>query len=841
MGLNFEAGATSVDADTRAGVCRSFLWKGVGDRGDKNFLVVQTGSSITFYEPDLEGNFSGGAKAFIVDLESYKTTVAGVKIGEAEAGIASGSGKLFINHPYCDPIYVKYDLNTDNITIVRYKINIRDTEGVNDGLDPGVRPSTLTNLHKYNLYNQGWNQPKVDWGFDNYGFPLDVWRSTTGFWPSNNDQWWWGKGVNKEGRPSLQGRVIRLVSKSTGFAPKGHYIYDAFNVDRTTKSGISGIPSTTSSGQRPSSVAFYAGRVWYAGVSHPDYQGKIYYTQVVEGDSNIGSCYQSNDPTSEQLSDLLATDGGDVRVTGMGRVAHIMESGNSLVIFANNGIWTISGSGAEGTAFSATDFSIRRVSNIGADSATSFVDIGGTPIWWNTDGIWTLNIQNGQVDSLTESTIKTFFQEEVPLANRTYAQGAYNQIEQTIQWVFRSSAYSTVQQSYEYDRILEFNLSTKAFYPFKWSINDQKVTSIFVAEGIKNYTEEEELVFDSNLDVVTDSTLAEVTTNTFTPTGYTSTRFKYISMENVGIINQVGGGDTIFLEWYQNAYDQSPDDQVRAGLAFYDNMNVQIGSTVYSTYATQTESPPGVWVRRTLETTSPAGTAKVRVIIDFKRNVGTNNDGKVDDVALFINGESVALSNASFETGSLSPWTISAGAPGITGPRTGQNPRTGSYMLWGGVGSTCTVYQDYTVGATATLEVTDIAFLEENDPTYYDFVDRYGAATKDYSSYFVTGARISGEGHKSGNMEYITVFANTVLEGSAKVRGRWDWSNSSSSGKWSTEQEIYSANRNYRDVSRKRMLIRGSGPALQLNFRSEAGKPFDIIGWSTWESVDGTP
>ena len=111
----------------------------------------------------------------------------------------------------------------------------------------------------------------------------------------------------------------------------------------------------------------------------------------------------------------------------------------------------------------------------------------------------------------------------------------------------------------------------------------------------------------------------------------------------------------------------------------------------------------------------------------------------------------------------------------------------------------------------------------------------------DYSSYFLSGAKVHGEGHKSGNIDYITMFGNTVTDGSAYVRARWDWSNSSSSGKWSTEQQVYSVNRSNRDVSRKRLLVRGSGPALQLYVRSETGKPFDLIGWTSQEGVDAAP
>jgi hypothetical protein len=126
------------------------------------------------------------------------------------------------------------------------------------------------------------------------------------------------------------------------------------------------------------------------------------------------------------------------------------------------------------------------------------------------------------------------------------------------------------------------------------------------------------------------------------------------------------------------------------------------------------------------------------------------------------------------------------------------------------------------------------AFITETSLTYTDF----GTS---YDSYFITGPSLRGEGARSQNEEYFTVYANVIENGSVYVRGRWDWADESNTGKWSTEQQGYTANRAFRDVSRRRLLMRGSGPALQLQFRSEAGKPFELIGWAMFESVDGVP
>lgn len=109
---------------------------------------------------------------------------------------------------------------------------------------------------------------------------------------------------------------------------------------------------------------------------------------------------------------------------------------------------------------------------------------------------------------------------------------------------------------------------------------------------------------------------------------------------------------------------------------------------------------------------------------------------------------------------------------------------------------------------------------------------------KNYESYFRTGPLVRGQGDKNQSSEYITVFGKAVPNGSVYVRGRWDWTNSGNSGKWSTEQQAYTAQRTNRSLSRKRILIRGIGPSIQLAFRSEDGKPFNIVGWNMWDSVD---
>lgn len=100
---------------------------------------------------------------------------------------------------------------------------------------------------------------------------------------------------------------------------------------------------------------------------------------------------------------------------------------------------------------------------------------------------------------------------------------------------------------------------------------------------------------------------------------------------------------------------------------------------------------------------------------------------------------------------------------------------------------------------------------------------------------------IRGEGNRNQTSEYITVFGKALPEASVYVRGRWDWTNAEAAKKWTEYQQAYTANRTNRALSRKRLLIRGIGPSLQLEFGSQDGKPFSVVGWTMLDSVDGVP
>ncbi len=302
---------------------------------------------------------------------------------------------------------------------------------------------------------------------------LTTWNTAEGNYPSNADVWWRFKNTSDVFDPATTAANVTL---GTGPAPNGFYILDAFNQDRSAISGLSGITAISTT-VRPRTGTWFQGRIWYAGIdssqqatgdaSYYTWTENLYFSQTVTDLSQFGMCYQNNDPTSEDLFDLLPTDGGVITIQGCGSIYKLFPVQNGLLVFAANGIWFITGS--QGIGFAANDYTITKISAIQALSHTSFVDVLGWPVFWNEEGIYTVNPspQGGGlvVTNLCYGTILSFYS-EIPITSKKYARGAYNPIDFVITWVYSSVAPTDVNTQHIFDKVLSFNTSNKAFYPY---------------------------------------------------------------------------------------------------------------------------------------------------------------------------------------------------------------------------------------------------------------------------------------------------------------------------------------------------------------------------------------
>ena len=221
--------------------------------------------------------------------------------------------------------------------------------------------------------------------------------------------------------------------------------------------------------ERPSCVEFFAGRAWYAGIPYNKLSSRIYFTQIIQKADQFNKCYQLNDPTAEDFTDLLPDDGGVIVIPEIARVIRLFAYQSTLVVVATNGVWSITG-GSQG-GFLATDYVVKRLSNEGSSSPLSFMSIRGVPAWWGHNGIYTVqvdpNYQSFTVVNMSDDKIQSFY-DSIPQLNRSYAKGAFDPNEGIGYWIYNSDDDISEAQNYRYDRALVVDAATGSFSP--WTI-----------------------------------------------------------------------------------------------------------------------------------------------------------------------------------------------------------------------------------------------------------------------------------------------------------------------------------------------------------------------------------
>ena len=564
-GVDFESGfqqsvLTSSEVEMRTFAVNTFTWKAVAGDGNRNFACVQMGNIIEFYDLGAGGSLSSNKKSFTVDLNTLKAPSFSAA-DDIQVEFDAGKGVLFLASSKINPTIVEYDPVGDSITLTDVNIQIRDFAGVDDSLDFDEEPASLTNTHEYNLFNQGWFVQKDG---------LDVvarYFTSAAVYPPNSLQWFTTKTSTGTYDVGLLRRFLTGNTKSPG----GHFIVDAFNIDRTDVSGIGGL-TIEAVNNRPAAVAFFAGRTFWAGVDGPKVNGNIYFSQILETLNQAGRCYQVADSTSEDDPILVDTDGGLIVIPEIGSVKKLLPVGASLIVFADNGVWQISG---PDEIFRATDFSVKKITTEGVENGNTVVNVAGIPLWWSDSGIISLVADpvSGQLSStsISENTVQSFYN-KIPGESKKFAKGVYDKGAKKVIWLYRSTEAIGIDK-FRYDRTLTLDTNIRAFYP--WSISflttdSPYIASVFETPEINIGTGDVDVVDDTGTLVVDDSgvqvvaevgSLISISTSlrflAINPDGLGDTKYTFADFDNEGFLDwesadSVGVGFLSFAEtWWE--------------------------------------------------------------------------------------------------------------------------------------------------------------------------------------------------------------------------------------------------------------------------------------------------
>jgi hypothetical protein len=452
--INYEtnyalSSVVSTSSDEQYGAFVIGEWNSVAGNGGRNFIVTQRGVRVNFYDNTGDG-ISSTEKSFSIDLSAWKAAGNPNVSGTAPISCTSAYGNLIITSADTEPLLVTYDESLATITVAAITIYIRDLNGSTEDTNAvDNKPSTLSNPHKYNLLNQGWTTSLIS-----------TYQTATGVYPSNAQTWTAGKDSSDNFTPSL----LDKQDFGTSPAPKGRFLLNALKRDRSTVSGVAGL-TTESESYRPTVCAFYAGRAWYAGTQSSKIGSWVFFSQVATSTDKFGKCYQDADPSSEFIQDLVDSDGGVIPIQDAGTITRLLVAYNTLLVFADNGVWQISGGPA--AVFSATSYEVKKLTAVGCVGPRTVIEAENTIYYWSTDGIWLMKPNaSGQFDvlNLTNTTIQSLYT-HIPIYGRNFASGRYYLEGKTIYWLYNNdSSQDGITRRFKKNQMLCFDLRLQALY-----------------------------------------------------------------------------------------------------------------------------------------------------------------------------------------------------------------------------------------------------------------------------------------------------------------------------------------------------------------------------------------
>ena len=276
--------------------------------------------------------------------------------------------------------------------------------------------------------------------------------------------------------------------------------------------------------ERFSVCEFHAQRLWLAGHSDKKYGRRVYYSQIIRDQKDIGAFHQEADPTSEHISDLLATDGGYVSIPEMGKVLQMKSYGHFLIVLADNGVWVVT-PGDLGY-FTADNYGVSKLVETDVIFPQAAVSTPDMYFFWSTSGLYVVTAEDitkaPTVQNLSKVSIQQLYSEII--TDTSVARSIYDEVDNRIYWFYNEGV---VPYDFEFNRALVFDLNVGAFYKYtfpvagtdvtetgfqmlsatvtKEYVNDQNKVKILTRNGstVKFYEFNEDATFADYIDFIT--------------------------------------------------------------------------------------------------------------------------------------------------------------------------------------------------------------------------------------------------------------------------------------------------------------------------------------------------
>ena len=468
----------------------TFVWESVGEDPSLQFMVVQVGAYVYFHDYS--------------QITLSTAPVGSIQVGTAKVrdfSFAAIDGDLIIADGRSELTRVEYVDGTFNTSV--YRLKVRDLWGLEDILNGrdlnspqwlNWRPPSTTDAHTYNVRNQGWGIPRLvkeEGEVKRDALAFSVSQFNHNLYPSNSDvmeEWIRPDPDAKEQRLKFFSRDYQGNPPFNVPAAKGYFIIDLLNrgTSRYTeyKNNMTKHPDLTidiaqtfNEDRTPGGarvIAQYAGRIFYGGFQgtvvegderSPRLSSYIAYSQLVDSPDQLGRCYQAGDPTSVDESDLVATDGGVIRISGAQEIVALKSIGRSLFVIADNGIWRVSGGTDQG--FSADNFEVEKITEHGVAAKDSLVEVDNSLLYWAENGIYRLSpgqLGTWTAENITANTIQSFYDAILP-SDKTNCKAVFDNFARKVRWLYTNGSDNA---SLPLSKELQLDVDLAAFVPLEF-------------------------------------------------------------------------------------------------------------------------------------------------------------------------------------------------------------------------------------------------------------------------------------------------------------------------------------------------------------------------------------
>lgn len=441
-------------ADPYSNFVNTFLWKNADNIAEQNFVVVQVEDQVYIYETSDTG----------ITGTNFRTKITLPDWSNAVVHFSTADGRLLACHNSALPEVITYDTGTNTFSHIQLPITIRDFAGIatayaDDYNPPG--PRTSDEPHWYNLRNQGWDDAKID-----------QYHTTNSVLPSNAEVWHISKSDTDNSFGATEATNLANFDFGSTRAARGRILLDIKYPDASRNAATTGTPvaSPETTDNFPSVAAGFSSRAFFAQGASNTNRPRILFSQLLSSTgaelNTIGNCYQRNDPTADTFNELLETDGGVIDIPEMGVVLGMEVVQNSLLVLADNGVWQVSGSGS---ALTAANIAVNKVTNIGVSNLTSIVNVGDSVFYWAESGIFQLTYDPQSYaftsGSISANSVQTLFNNR--FTQRHLAKGSFDIRSGKVVWYVPKALDSGTPSFDLTDHYLILDVRSGAFYTYE--------------------------------------------------------------------------------------------------------------------------------------------------------------------------------------------------------------------------------------------------------------------------------------------------------------------------------------------------------------------------------------